>query len=195
MSSGSGGGSQIGEARFRRVVLLGFMASGKSAVGRALAARLGWQHVDLDAEIERRAGRPIAEIFSTEGEAAFRTLEAELTPDFLRRDGLVFSPGGGWITNPGLLEAIPPVTLTVWLKVSPDEVVRRLTGDAGAPVRPLLQGPDPGARAATLLAEREELYTRADVHVDTDGRGVEEIAAELESIIRGVARAPAQQKS
>lgn len=107
-----------GDPVYRRVVLLGFMGSGKTAIGRSLAARLRWRHLDLDSEIVRRKGVSIAEIFAAEGEAAFRALEVAVTPEVARLDRVVISPGGGWITNPGLLESLPTDTLTVWLKVS-----------------------------------------------------------------------------
>lgn len=180
--------------RYRRVLLLGFMASGKTAVGRRLAARLGWGHIDLDREIERHAGTSIARIFETEGEAAFRALEVELTPRCFEEEEVVVSPGGGWVTNPGLLEALPAATLTAWLKVSPEEVVRRLDRSRSATVRPLLRSSDPRERAGVLLAEREHLYARAAVTIETDGRKPDEIALELESIIRGAEIAPAEPK-
>ena len=102
-----------GDGPIRRVVLVGFMASGKTEVGRILAERLGWAHVDLDRLIEERAGRRVAEIFAADGEAAFRRLEAEATVEVAARERLVISPGGGWITNPMLLDALGPGTLSV----------------------------------------------------------------------------------
>lgn len=166
------------------------MGSGKTVVGRRLASHLRWKHVDLDREIERRSGKRVAEIFSTEGEAAFRALEVEVTPRFTALEQVVLSPGGGWITNPGLFESLPPGTLSVWLKVSPQEVVRRLTNSFSAASRPLLQGADPFARAEALLTQREPLYRRADLMIETESRGVEEIVQELTHIIRSGGDAP-----
>lgn len=166
-----------------RVVLLGFMASGKTAVGAALAARLGWAHVDLDREIERREGRRVAEIFASDGEARFRRLEAEATAGIGGRAGIVLSPGGGWITRPELLESLGPGTLSVWLRVSAEEAVRRAGAAPGE--RPLLAGPDPLAAARRLLADREALYARAALHVETEGRAPDEVAAEIERAARG----------
>jgi shikimate kinase len=91
----------------RRVVLWGFMASGKTAVGAALARRLAWEHLDLDAEVVRRAGCSIAELFRTRGEPEFRRLEAEATAAVIDREEVVLSPGGGWITNPDLPRLLP----------------------------------------------------------------------------------------
>ena len=169
---------------FRRVVLLGFMASGKTAVGRALAARLGWAHVDLDVHIQRVEGATVEEIFADRGEAGFRALEVALTPEVLSRERTVVSPGGGWITNPGLFEGLPPDTLTVWLRASPEEVARRLAASPRQTVRPLLSGPDRDERLRRLLDARTPLYARARLTIDTDGRSVASIVDELESIIR-----------
>jgi shikimate kinase len=166
-----------------RVVLLGFMASGKTAVGAALAERLGWTHVDLDREIERREGRRIVEIFAADGEAHFRRLEAEATAEIGTRTGIVLSPGGGWITRPELLDSLGAGTLAVWLKVSAEEAVRRAGAAPGE--RPLLAGPDPLAAARRLLADREALYARAALHLETEGRTPDEVAAEIERAARG----------
>lgn len=162
-----------------RVLLWGFMASGKTAVGSRLATRLGWDHIDLDALIVRRAGKPIAEIFRSEGEAAFRALEAAASREIIARRKVVISPGGGWITNEGVLDQLPPGTLTVWLRVEPQTVLKRLRRGRGGPARPLLATPDPAQRVRTLLAQREPLYRRADCTVQTDGRTVASVVAEI----------------
>jgi shikimate kinase len=167
----------------RRIVLVGFMASGKTVVGRALARRLRWRHLDLDQEIERRAGRTVAEIFQAEGEPAFRALEVEITPVVLAQEKVVISTGGGWVTNPGLFESLPPDTLTVWLSVSPEQVVRRLSRSRGQPVRPLLRVPEPGTRIRELLTLREPSYRKAQVTIRTDDHDVPAIVDALERIL------------
>lgn len=168
----------------RRVVLLGFMGSGKSTVGARLAGRLGWGHVDLDAEIERAEGRSVAEIFAVDGEAHFRRREAELTLELAGRDRVVWSPGGGWITRPELLRALGSGTLSAWLQVSPDEAWRRTRG--AVETRPLLHAAaDPLAAIQARLREREPLYRRADLHIPTDHRAPDEIVAELERRLAG----------
>jgi shikimate kinase len=166
-----------------RIVLVGMMCSGKSAVGAALAERLGWAHVDLDREIEREAGRSIRDIFADDGEAAFRRMEAEATGRIARRSRVVLSPGGGWITNPALLDALGPGTLCVWLQVSPEEAVRRSAAAPGE--RPLLAGPDPLGAVRRLLAERERFYARAHLVLPTDGRSVDGAARDIHDSIRG----------
>jgi shikimate kinase len=162
-----------------RVVLLGFMAAGKTAVGAELARRLGWMHLDLDVFIERREDRRIRDIFARDGEARFRELESAVTRDVAAMRGVVLSPGGGWITGPGNLEALGAATLSVWLVVSPEEAVRRAAAAPGE--RPLLAGPDPLAAARRLLEAREPLYARAALHVDTAGRTPGEIAGIIEA--------------
>lgn len=165
-----------------RVVLVGFMGAGKTAVGQIVAERLGWTHLDLDAEIERREGRAVREIFAADGEARFRALEAEATAEVANRTGVVLSPGGGWITRPELLDLFGPGTLAVWLRVSPEEAVRRAAAAPGE--RPLLAGPDPLAAARRLLAGRQALYARAALHVETEGRAPDEVAAEIVAAVR-----------
>jgi shikimate kinase len=165
-----------------RIVLVGMMCSGKSAVGAELARRLGWDHLDLDREIEREAGRPIRDIFATDGEAAFRRMEADATDRIALRTRVVLSPGGGWITNPDLLDRLGPGTLCVWLQVSPDEALRRSAAAPGE--RPLLAGPDPLGALTRLMAERERFYARAHLALPTDGRSVDGAARDIHTSIR-----------
>ncbi len=182
-------------AGVERVVLWGFMASGKSAVGARLAERLGWEYVDLDREIERREGRAIADIFRDEGEPFFRRLEVETTRTLIGRSRLVFSSGGGWITNPEALRLVPPRSLTVWLHVSPETALSRVRADAGGAVRPMLDRPDPDAAARALLEAREPLYRKADLTIPTDGRAVDALVHDIEARVRGSAVAPPESPS
>ena len=171
-----------------RVVLVGMMCSGKSAVGAALAERLGWAHLDLDREIERAAGRSVREIFASEGEAAFRRMEADATAGIAARTHVILSPGGGWMTNPALLDSLGPGTLCVWLQVSPDEAVRRSAAAPGE--RPLLAGADPLSAVRRLLGERERFYARAHLTLLTDGRSVQALADQIHNAIRARAQSP-----
>jgi shikimate kinase len=153
-------------APWTRVVLVGFMGSGKTTVGRLLAHRLGWSFVDLDDEVEAAAGSTVEELFRDRGEAAFRELEAAAGTAALAREHTVLAPGGGWSLAPGRLEALPAGSLSVWLKVSPETAVRRAT--TMGRVRPLLAGADPIDRARALIAEREPVYARAQLHLDAE---------------------------
>lgn len=165
-----------------RIVLLGYMCSGKSTVGESLARRLDWQFLDFDVEIERREGRPVFAIIDDAGEEYFRSLEEELTREIASVPFLVIAPGGGWITQPGLLEAIRPGTFSAWLRVSPGETARRLKSDTIE--RPFREIDDPTDLIAAMLADREPLYRRSDAMVPTDRRPVEEIAFEIEQLLR-----------
>ena len=168
MSPGTDGRnvSRVAASAWERVVLVGFMGSGKSTVGRRLAARLGWVFVDLDEAVEAATGTKVAEWFRTRGEHAFRQLEAEAGAAAAARARVVIAPGGGWSLVPGRLDGLPGGTLTVWLRIRPETAVRRATGTAR--VRPLLSGPDPAARARELLQEREPAYSRARLQLDAD---------------------------
>lgn len=172
---GTGTTSPVPEAAdaVRRVVLVGFMAAGKSSVGRGLAERMGWRFIDFDAEIERRSGRSVPELFSQDGEAAFRRMEAELTSELAGLTRVVLAPGGGWVAQPGLLDRLGPGSLVVWLRVSAEEAVRR--SQAGPGTRPLLAGDEPLAAARRLLEAREASYARADWTVDVEGSTVDEV--------------------
>jgi shikimate kinase len=162
----------------RRVVLVGFMGSGKTSVGRALAERLGWGFRDLDEEISTELGLSIPEIFQQHGEDFFRSVEGRLGEELLKEERVVLASGGGWPMAPGRMEGLPPGTLSVWLKISAEEAVRR-TGKEG-PTRPLLAVSDPVERARRLLEEREASYARARVTVDSEGAMPEDLARRIE---------------
>lgn len=143
----------------RRILLVGFMASGKSAIGRALARELGWGFHDFDREIARRAGRSVAAIFRTEGEEVFRTREAQVGSELLALEEVVLASGGGWPCRPGRLDALPEGTLSIWVRVRPELIAERAARRKGK--RPLLDVPDPGARIRELLEAREPWYEKA----------------------------------
>lgn len=156
------------------VVLVGFMATGKSSVARALAHRLGWPLVDTDAEIEARHG-PIPTIFETRGEAGFRALEREIAAEVATRRGHIVSTGGGMVLDPVNVASLSATGRIFCLTAEPDEIVRRILADPDAAERPLLRSADPAARVRSLLDERAEAYG-AFVRIRTDDRTPDEIA-------------------
>ena len=156
------------------------MAAGKTTVGRILADRLGWAFADFDDAVAERAGRPTGAVIRDRGEAAFRALEAEVTRELAGRQHVVLAPGGGWAVQPSLMESLGPRTALVWLRVTPEEAVRR--AEAEGTDRPLLGPPDGRVeRMARLLRSREPRYRAADVVVDVDDREPPEVA---EAILR-----------
>jgi len=164
-----------------RVLLVGFMGSGKTSVGRKLAERLGWRFVDFDEEVEAEAGATIAEIFADRGETWFRELEARVAERWLDERRVVLGSGGGWAAAPGRLAGVPGGTATFWLRVSPAEAVRRARGQPGA--RPLLDGGDPLAAARELVERRTPRYAEARWTVDTEGSSVEDVTAGILDIL------------
>jgi shikimate kinase len=174
--------------RVKRIVLLGYMCSGKSTVGEAVARRLEWDFLDFDVEIERREERIVREIIDSEGEEYFHHLEEVLTEEVATAERLVIAPGGGWITRPELLNSMGRGTLAVWLFVSPEETVRRLKADTVA--RPFKEMEDPSERIAEMIQEREPLFRLADLTIPADVRSIESVAYEIEQVVRtrGVAR-------
>lgn len=156
-----------------RIVLVGFMAAGKTAVGRRVAERIGYRFVDLDREVERRAGRTVPEIFRLRGEEGFRELEAETTRALDDERGVVVAAGGGWMAREELRNRWRDQA-RVWLQVTPEAVMERLEGDLES--RPMLDPDAPLASIRRLLRDREADYALAEYSVDTVGRGPDEVA-------------------
>ena len=179
-----------GPPPIHRVLLVGFMGSGKTLVGQALARRLGWVFRDFDQEVRFRVGLPIPEIFRQHGEGHFRLMEEEVGGGLLHEDEVVLASGGGWPAGEGRMETLPPGTLSIWLQVTPEEAVRRAMEEG--PTRPLLAVPDPVARARELLEERKKWYAKADESLDTLGREPEDLARQIEDLMNktGRERAP-----
>lgn len=165
--------------------LVGFMGTGKSAVGRAVAQALGFQFIDSDHAIEAKANRSIREIFETEGEARFRELEKEFIESGHSREQCVVSCGGGLIAQPGMLDAIRKLGPIACLLASPETIYDRVKGNEK---RPLLNVADPLGRIRELLSEREPFYRKAGTEVLTDGRGIAEVAAHVGRIYRAERR-------
>lgn len=152
------------------------MGTGKSSVGRALAAHFDFEFVDTDELIVALAGRPITDIFERDGEPAFREIERQVVADLDRRTASVISTGGGIGANPEHLAALKRHSLTVCLWASPETIYERVRHSAH---RPLLHHPDPLARIRELLAQREPVYKQADLLIGTELRSVKEVAHQI----------------
>ena len=165
-----------------RVLLVGFMASGKSSVGKELASRLGWAFEDFDTAIEARAGKSVSQIFSEDGEDEFRRLESGVAEELLARSDTVVASGGGWPAQPGAWNMVTEDILSVWLKVSPAVSVRRASEQG--PTRPLLDGGDATERATALLLGREASYRRARYTLDSEQYSPLELAGEIVKLMK-----------
>ncbi|HIW74324.1 MAG TPA: shikimate kinase [Firmicutes bacterium] len=163
----------------RSLILCGFMGCGKTTVGKALAALTGREFLDMDQEIERRAGLTVSEIFARFGEADFRRRERELCAELGRREGLVVAAGGGALTFPENAAALSERGAVVLLDVPLPVLLRRLEGDT---TRPLLARPDREEAAQALYDRRLPLYRAAAGYVvNADGAP--------EAVARAVAKA------
>jgi shikimate kinase len=166
----------------RHVLIIGFMGSGKSTVGRVVADRLGLPFVDLDREIEQRDGRPIPEIFARGGEVAFREVESAIVSELGSLEPSVIACGGGAVLSAPNRETLMRAGTVVYLRVSAEEALARIghTDD-----RPLLAGAGPDA-AAALLRSREAFYDEtADFVVETSSRTPEQVAGDVLAALGG----------
>ena len=164
------------------VVLTGMMGTGKTAVGERLAAALAAPFVDTDALVEQAEGRTIAAIFADAGEAEFRAAERRAIAAALAVPRAVVATGGGAVVDPQNLTALRAAAPVVCLTARPEVILERAR--AGRVVRPLLQGDDPAARLAALLAERAAAYAQADLTIDTSHRGVAEVVTDVLAFLR-----------
>ena len=168
------------------IILVGFMGVGKTTVGRALAQRLQWDFVDMDVELESRAGKPIPRIFTEDGEPAFRRMERDLVVELSRRpvrhslgDGgsnQVVAAGGGVVLNPDNIRDFSATSHVICLKTTPDEILRRVSG---ASHRPLLEQGDKSERIRKLINMRQPLYDAIPCQVDTTGKSVADVVADV----------------
>jgi shikimate kinase len=152
--------------------LVGFMGTGKTTVGRAVAMRLGFRALDSDHEIEREKGRSVAQIFAGEGETAFRALERKFAEQGHPDRGAVVSCGGGLVVQPGILDLLRAKGVIICLHATLETILQRT---ALSRTRPLLEVADPMARIRQLYAEREAIYKRAGTVILTDHRPMHDV--------------------
>jgi shikimate kinase len=162
------------------IVLVGFMATGKSTVGRALSHRLSFRVVDTDDMIEAKAGKPISQIFADDGEAAFRDLEAEAAREVASLSRHVIITGGGIVLRHANMDALKQAGPVFCLTASAEEILRRTEGTTH---RPLLQTADPLATIRELLDARAPLYAAADHTIETTGLRADAVVARILEIV------------
>lgn len=158
------------------IVLIGFMGTGKSTVGQLLAQRLGYAVVDMDAEIERREGRLIRDIFAEEGEGAFRKAESDTLSEILSRSEVqIIATGGGAVLAEQNREAMLSNGFVIALTADTADIIQRVGND---PARPLLQG-NAADRVHKLLLERKHAYDFAHLTLNTTGLTAQQVADKI----------------
>jgi len=158
------------------IFLVGFMASGKTTLGSQLGTLLGMRYVDMDEYIEQKNGDTIRKIFVTKGEAYFRNLEKIALSDLTKEDGVIVATGGGSACFHNNIDEMNEHGLTVYLKVSTEELVKRL--EATKVDRPLLWGKSTNELTVyitEMLKIREPFYSKARVIVSSDNPVAEDI--------------------
>lgn len=170
----------------RKIVLVGMMGTGKSSSGRRLARRLHSSFLDLDECIERRAGRSIREIFASDGEETFRSLEEDELRRALNEPGsLVIAAGGGIVVRESNRRTLSGVNDVIWLQASVDVLARRVRTRARRHEghRPLVDG-DPKERLSALMDERRDWYHEvATAIVVVDDRTVDQVVDDLVAVV------------
>jgi len=162
----------------RNIVLVGFMGTGKSAVARELAGRLGWAAVDTDALVEQAAGASVGEIFDRQGEPAFRKLESDVIEKLSHQGGSsVIATGGGAVLQDRNWTALRRLGPVVALTALTDTILERT--QKGRTRRPLLEVKDPRAEIEARLGARAAHYAKADHQVATDGKTPKEVGREI----------------
>ncbi|OQA07399.1 MAG: Shikimate kinase 1 [Firmicutes bacterium ADurb.Bin373] len=165
----------------KNIVIIGFMATGKSTVGRYLAQRLKRPFIDTDKEIEAVTGKTVAQIFARDGEKRFRSEENLLVKKLVLKKGLIIATGGGMVLNPENFRLLKENGILIALTAAPDIIYQRVKGKRD---RPLLAKGDLRENIKTVLQEREGIYQEADLTVDTGicsaNEAVEQIISYLE---------------
>ena len=163
------------------------MGTGKTSVGRRLASQLRMRYVDTDDIIERDSGRRISNIFSEDGEPAFRDIESDAVDKASKLSNHVISTGGGAVLRTSNMEVLKQSGIIFCLTATPEEIYRRVRHQTH---RPLLQTPDALAKIQSMLAERQPYYAEADHTVRTTGRPFREIIGYIKHIYVKNTRGP-----
>ena len=165
------------------IALIGFMGTGKTAVGQALAKKLGRRFVELDSLIEQKAGKSIPEIFQQDGEIAFRDFEIEITKEIARQKYSVIACGGGLVLNKINIDRLKESAVVVYLTASPRVILKRVSSEKGQ--RPLLEVDNPTLTIRELLRFRKPFYERAaDIKIDTSKLDISSVIKQIIDKIR-----------
>jgi len=168
------------EADMKNIILVGFMGTGKSVVGKLLAKKLNRDFLETDDMIEAKEKMPIRDIFEKKLEPYFRAVEKEAIKEAAKRENAVISAGGGAIIDENNFNSLKNSGIIICLKASPETILER-TKDLKT--RPLLNVPDPKKRIEDLLAKREPCYSKADYAVDTDNLSVDDVVLKIITLV------------
>jgi len=164
------------------IALIGFMGTGKTAVGQVLAKKLNREFVELDSLIEQQAGKTIAEIFEQDGEVAFRELEISVTKEISKRKNQIIACGGGIVLNKINIDRLSRDSMIVYLHASPGEIMKRV---ADSDVRPLLRVTELTLTIRELLRFRKPFYERAaDFKVNTSRANISSVTGQIIDKVR-----------
>ena len=162
------------------IALLGVRGAGKSAVGAALARKLGMRFVEVDQEIEAATGLALADVFTLHGEAYYRRVEREVLTRLLAEPTpMVLATGGSIVNDPVSYALLRERAHTIWLRARPEDHWNRVVAQGDQ--RPMAENPHAFEELRALLAARQKLYARADVTIDTSGRSVKQVVAAIAS--------------
>lgn len=160
------------------IALIGFMGTGKTAVGKRLARKLKRKFIELDSLIEHKAKKSIPQIFEQDGETAFRELEIEATKKIAGEKYAVIACGGGIVLNKINIDRLKGGARVVYLTASPRVILKRVSGEGGQ--RPLLAGGNPALTIRELLKFRKPFYERAaDIKIDTSKLDIDGVAEQI----------------
>lgn len=161
------------------VILVGFMGTGKTSVGREIAARRGMSFVDMDERIVQQQGKAVSRIFAEDGEPTFRAMERAMVGELAVGTNQVIAPGGGIVLNPLNIQDFAATGIVVCLRASVETLLKRLEGDT---TRPLLAAPDKKERMQALMEARKALYDAVPYQVETSGLDVKAVADRILAI-------------
>ena len=165
----------------KNIVLVGFMGTGKTAVAKILSKKLRMEYVATDNIIEKKEETPIADIFSKKGEDYFREVEMDVIGEVSSMKNVVIDAGGGACINPENVKNLKKNGIIICLWAEPETILERTKKYTH---RPLLNVGDPLEKIKELLAARKPFYERADYHIHTSKMSAEQVAGEIERILR-----------
>ena len=169
------------------IALIGFMGTGKTAVGKALVEKLSKEFIELDALIEQKAGKSIPEIFQQDGEIAFRELEIEVIKEVSTNKNLVIACGGGIVLNKINIDRLKKESTIAYLTAPPRIILKRVSSEEGQ--RPLLEVDNPALTIRELLRFRKPFYERAaDITINTSKLDINAVAEQIIEKLREAER-------